>query len=97
MAVDTTAGVRITGELLSVALEEGTLDSGRPWSKGVVKLLVGDFVERIGYATLDQAERVTEGTQRGDVVTLDVRPQGAYDEATKRRSKVTWRGVDWAE
>lgn len=93
MAVDSTAGVRISGELLSVALEEGTLDNGRAWSKGVVKLLVGDFVERVGYATLEDAEAATAGAERGQLVTVDVRPQGAYDEATRRRSKVTWRGV----
>lgn len=93
MAVDTTAGVRITGELLSCALEEGTLDNGRAWSKGVVKVLMGDFVERIGYPTLDEAEAAIGGAQRGDLVTLDVRPQGAYDEATGRRARVTWRGV----
>jgi len=96
MAVDSTAGVRITGELLSVALEEGTLDNGRPWSKGVVKLLVGDFVERVGFSTLDDAETATAGAQRGETVTLDVRPQGAYDETTRRRSKVTWRGIEVA-
>ncbi len=93
MAVDSTAGVRITGELLSVALEEGMLDNGRAWSKGVVKLLVGDYVERVGYATLEEANAATAGFQRGEAVTLDVRPQGAFDEATRRRSKVTWRGI----
>jgi len=92
MAVDSTAGLRITGELLSVALEEGTLDSGKAWSKGVVKLLVGDYVERVGYATLEEAQTATEGAQRGDLVSLSVRAQVAYDEATRRRSKVTWRG-----
>ncbi len=93
MAVDTTAGVRITGELLSVTFEEGTLDNGRVWSKGVVKVLIGDNVERIGFANLDDAKSAVDGSERGEVVTLDARPQGAYDEATQRRSRVTWRGV----
>lgn len=93
MAVDTTAGVRITGELLSVTHEEGVLDNGRPWSKGVVKLLLGDNVERVGFATLAEAQEATAGAARGDLVELAVRPQGAYDEATQRRSKVTWRGL----
>lgn len=94
MAVDSTAGIKITGELLSVALEEGELDNGRPWSKGVVKLLIGDFVERISYGDLAAAEAATDGASRGDSITLEVRPQGAYDEATRRRSKVTFRGVE---
>lgn len=93
MAVDSTAGVSVTGELLSVTFEEGTLDNGKPWSKGVVKLLIGDNVERIGFKTLEEAEAAVGQGQRGDLVSVGARPQGAYDEATGRRSRVTWRGV----
>jgi hypothetical protein len=92
MAVDTTAGVRITGELLSAAHEEGLLDNGKPWSKGVVKVLVGDSVERVSWPTLEEAEAALDGAERGSIVTLPVRPQGAFDEATGRRSRVTYRG-----
>lgn len=94
MAVDSTAGIQITGELLSVAHEEGTLDNGKPWSKGVVKLLVGDFVERISYGTLEAAQLAVGSEERGQMITLAVQPQGAYDEATRRRSKVSFRGLE---
>lgn len=92
MAVESTAGVRLTGELLSAATESGTLDNGKGWSKGVVKMLVGDFVERVSFPTLADADLALGGAERGQLVTLEVRPQGAFEEASGRRSKVTYRG-----
>jgi hypothetical protein len=94
MAGDSTArGVVLTGELLSYEEESGEIE-GRPWVNYVAKLLMpGDFIERVKYRKQAEGDEALSGAQRGDTVSLRVIPQGAWDEQTGRRSKVTWRGV----
>lgn len=85
-------GLTLSGELLSVGEESGDFE-GRPWVLGVVKVLQGDDVQRVSFRSLADAEAAVGGAARGDLVTLAVRAQGAWDESTGRRSRVKFRGV----
>ena len=86
-------GVFLTGEFISVYAKRSYQDrEGNTRTPYAVKLLVGNSVLDIEYDDEQLAGAAIKGAMKGDSVTLSVFAQGAWNNETRRREPVFFRG-----